>query len=76
MLNAARDFLIFLRMANFNLFEDSEATNALCAACKAEICDAISGEVGFSCAGNLCKFGKFVLLPKTNCAGLNPFMHF
>ena len=76
MLNTAPDFLIFLCMANFNLSEDSEVINALGAACRAEICDAISGEVSFSCTGNLLskKFGKFVLRPKTNCAGLNPLL--
>ena len=51
-------------MANFNLLEDSEAINALQAACRAEICESISG--GFACAGNLLskKFGKFPLRPK------------
>ena len=51
-------------MANFNLFEDSEAINPLQAACRAEICESISG--GFACAGNLLskKFGKFPLRPK------------
>ena len=54
-------------MAKFNLFEDSEEINALRAACRTEIHDSISGEVGFSCASNLLskKFGKFVLQPKS-----------
>ena len=61
-------------MANFNLFEDSEAINALQASCRAEICESISG--GFACAGNLLskKFGKFPSRPKTNCAGLNSLL--
>ena len=75
-LNTVPDFLIFLCTANFNLFEDSEAINALPAACRAEIWDAISGKVGFSCNGNFLpkKFGKFVLRPKTNYAELNPLL--
>ena len=61
-------------MANFNLFEDSEAINALQVACRAEIYEAISG--GFACAGNLLskKFGKFPLRPKSNCARLNSLL--
>ena len=63
MLNTAPDFLIFLCVANFILFQDSEAINALQAACIAEICGAISDEVGFSYTNNFLskKIGKFVL---------------
>ena len=76
MLNTAPDFLTFLRKANFDLLEDCEATDALRAAYRAEMCDAIYGEVGFSCTGNLLskKFGKFILRPKSNFAGLNPLL--
>ena len=72
MLNTAPDFLTFLRKVNFNFFGFS--INALCAACRAEICDKISGEVGFFFDDNLLseKFSRFVLRPKTNCAGINP----
>ena len=70
------DCRTFLGTANFNLLHDSQTINAFQAACKVEMCNATSGDVGFSCAGNLLskKFGKLGLRPNTNCAGLNPLL--
>ena len=46
------------------------------AACKVEICNSTSGNVAFSCAGNLLskKCSKLSLRPNTNCDGLNPLL--
>ena len=70
------DVLTFFRRANFILLLDSVAMNAFLAACSADICKAMSGNVDFSCAGNLWSimFGKFVFLPKTNWDGLKPLL--